>query len=444
MSLSSQFKLYNLKDAHATIWSAIEMEREIEEKGLAPIFETITMPLMKVIVGMNSRGLMVDEEARQEAIKATESQIRELSNNLFEMTGEESLGGKTGLFSADGDAFRIFIYDILRLKPPAKSGRTKKGLGKTGKEILKKLGTAYPNLSLFFNSVLELKGLQKRKSTFLKGMVPWIDGRVKPSYRIGPVTGRLGCKKPNFQNIPVGPGRDMFVAPPGKVLIYGDYSQVEIRILGLIANDQLILDDFKAGKDFHDTNARMMFEIPPEGTVSYKQRYFAKTFFFGHISYGGSIEGVKGRGSELLSDIPTERMVKMGERFFAGHPAIQAYRTDTEVQMAKSRTLVNAFGRPRIFFGPLKEVIRAGYNYRIQGGAADLKNTTLILLDKMFSNTLVLEVHDSIMLEVDEDKGEDVLREMKACMERPMREFGGYSFPAEVGIYRSWGEATKE
>lgn len=426
MITDENFRLYNCKDAYATILIAEKLKQELQEEKLDIFYNRLVQPLARVILGLNQRGLPINEPTRLEAIQDLTGQITNLELQVNHMAGEK--------LNINGKRLKELVYYDLKLRKLSRKGLT------TDKEALIKLSETYPEYRFFFQTILKARKLQKLKSTFLEGLNPDEFGRVHPSYRIGPATGRLACKKPNFQNIPAGICRQIFQASPGNLFVYADYSQVEIRVLGVIAGANSILDIFDAGWDIHDANAREMFALAPSDIVTTKQRTVAKIFFFGHIAYGGTLEGIKSRETAILGDVPIERLREMGDRFFAKHPKVFEYRRAVENTLKTTKRLVNAFGRPRIYFGNLTEDIRSGYNFGVQSSAADLLSLGLILLDKTFPKRLVLQVHDSIMLEVPEAEAEKVLQGIKEILERPIPELANYKFPAKYKIAKSWGE----
>lgn len=429
--LNETFRKYNAKDAYSALRAVKpSLLRDMDEFGLRPVYERIVRPLGQVLVRLNAKGIYVDLEAKSAAIAAIHEKKKELQAQIDEICGRP--------MDVNGKEFKLFLYQELALIPP-KVGKT--GLGSTNEDTLKKLGQKYPEIIELSNMAIELRSQDKMEDTFLKGATPMDDGRVYAGFRIGPVTGRLACRKPNFQNIPEGIGRKVFVAPKGYKYIYGDYSQLQGRIFAVLAADQPLLDALAAGWDIHDYNGRDMFDIHDlDVKLTTRQRYFAKTFFFGHILFGGSIESVQGRGAELLSDIPPERIAKLGEEWFDKHPKVKEYRARIEQELYTKRRLVGPFGRPRIFFDPPKSAIRQAFNYPIQNGEGDMVALKLIEIDREHPNELCLQVHDSIMLETPDEQVEERAAWLKELLEQPLPEFGGYKFPVKISIGNSWGD----
>lgn len=426
--MSNTLKLYNMRDCYATHYSTYSLIQELKEAGLEKFYRELVQPLAWLIVKLNLAGIYVDKAMREEAYKDFERQLVQANSDLATMAGKE--------LNPDADEFRDFLYGDLKLRCIA---RTATGLPRADEDTLRKLAQLYPDIGAVIETALQIRETKKMLSTF---MPPWWvaeDGRVYPAYRVGPATGRLACKRPNFQNIPEGIARKVFCAPPGKLLIYADYNQVELRILAILAHDESLLEVFRLGKDVHDANARDLFGLGPDAVVGPRQRYFAKTFVYG-LNYGGGVETIRGRGSEVFHDIPMAVMQGAADRYFAAHPAILEFRKQIAYEVRTKRRSVNAFGRPRIFFNPPEEALRQGYNNPMQSGAGDLLNKKVIELDKRIDGTWVLQVHDCLAYEVDEDKAEHEAKVLKEVLEEPVSEFGNYSFPAKVKVGMSWGD----
>lgn len=430
-----EFRRYCCRDSQATLLASYGLEKELGELGLTKFYHEIVQPLTHVIIGMNLRGLPVDEKALNDALdpdnpQSLTSELKQLQYDLNELVGKD--------LNVNADEFKDFLFDELGLPPVA---RTKTGQGRADKAALKKLAVQYPDLSPIFHISLKIRNRQKLKSTFLDKEFIEDNWRLYPNYKIGPDTGRLACKKPNFQNYPAGIARMIFRVRPGKKFVYADYSQVELRILAILSQDTLLCEAFARGEDIHDVNARHLFSIPLDQTVEPRQRFFAKIFVF-RLNYGGdpSGEALQEVGSELFADVSADFLTQASVNYLKLHPGIMLYRAHLGNQLRSTKKLFNAFGRPRVFFGPVKDTIRQAYNYPMQSGGADLMNTSLILLDKEIPDSIVLQVHDSAMLEVDEDKAEQAAKTMQGVFERPIKEFGDYSFPAKVLIGDRWGE----
>ena len=424
--MEERFRLYNCKDVHGTALSFAGLLTELEETGLHTFYNEIVQPLAYVLAAMNLKGLYVNQEARDAAKAEYTQKVAYLSEQLNNITGRE--------INVNGDSLSDYLYGELRLPRLSRAS-----VRATDEAALKKLAKQFPELKELVDLVFEIKKGKTLLSKFLNYRLD-VDGRLRPSYRIGPVTGRLGCKKPNFMNVPEGIARAIFCAPPGYLFVYADYSQIELRILAILACDQGLLDAFARGDDIHDTNARDLFGIPPGQKVTGRQRFFAKMFIY-RLNYGGdTAEGLIEVGAELFSDVSVDLIQSLSDRYLAAHPNIVEFRNNLKAQLYATRRIVNAFGRPRIFFDRLKDATRSAYNYPMQSGAADLINKAMIRIHKEFPDMLVLQVHDCVMLEVPEAQAIQVGRRVKEILEAPVPELNNYSFPAKVLVGHSWGD----
>ena len=420
------FREYCIKDCLATGLSLEGMIPDVKGLGAWNHYTRIIQPLTSIVLGMNRRGMVLDVSKRVQAEVDLTEKSDKVKVRIYEMLGRE--------YNIRGNEIKDFFYKELGLK----AGRS---TGSFDKAAVAKLIHGYPELEYLFKSIIEAKHLDHIRNSFIRGIVPNEHGLILPNYRIGPLTGRLSCKKPNFQNIPEGIARELFIPRPGKVFIYIDYSNLEVRILAVLAEETEMLRVLAAGKDIHSYTASMLFSVPEGIKETPLQRKIAKNVFFGIVSYGGSVEGIKERLDYELSHLSVKELRDLVDGYFTAHPMLKEYRGWIEKEFLSKRMLKNAFGRPRFFFGKPKDSIRQAYNYPIQSSAADLKNLKAIETDLMYPETLVLDVHDSLMWEVDEDKAERIEKELVACMEAPIKEFGGYQFPVKSKICKNWGEA---
>jgi len=428
MDFADDFKIYCCKDSFGTLLASKELRKELEELHLTEFYHKIVNPLAELIVRLNLRGLPVDEQKMEAAVSGLTKEIAVIREEIAFMAGKPLEPGTK--------EFKQFLYNDLGLSEGKKS---KQGIGKADKATLKRLRNENPELAPFFNKILGLRQREKLVSTFLaKDQVDQETWRLYPNFKIGPATGRLACKKPNFQNYPEGLVRDVFMAKKGWKFVYADYSQLEARIFAVLAGATQLLEDFRLGRDIHDENARALFNIKPEDKPNALHRDQAKVFFYMYM-YGGDPTNLVGRGS-ILGDVSAESFRQTSGGFIKRHPQIPAFREKIKSQLFSKRRLVNAFGRPRIFFGNPKDAIHSAYNFPMQSGASDLMNTRLIELDFLIPDSLVLQVHDSVMFEVRDEEVEDVKGVVKEVLERESPEFNGYKFPAEVKVGESWGE----
>jgi DNA polymerase-1 len=301
--------------------------------------------------------------------------------------------------------------------------------------------------------LLEYRGLSKLKSTYtdkLPKMVNPVTGRVHTNYsQAVAITGRLASNDPNLQNIPVRTAegrriREAFIAPPGHVIVSADYSQVELRIMAHLSQDEGLLKAFAAGEDIHRATASEIFGCTRE-EVSSEQRRYAKVINFGLI-YGMSAFG-------LASNLNIERSAAQSyiERYFARYPGVRRYMDETRMLARQQGYVETIFGR-RLWVPEINSpngmrrqgAERAAINAPMQGTAADLIKLAMIavekwLLEQKIGTRMVMQVHDELVLEVPESELELIKMELPRLM-------GGVAkldvpLEVETGVGPNWESA---
>jgi DNA polymerase I len=332
------------------------------------------------------------------------------------------------------DSVSAFLFDDLKL-PCAKS--TRSGNRSTDDEALESLIDQHP--------VIELIRRHRRHqivASAAAGLLSCIApgeqrvvGRLDPQ---GATTGRFSCSEPNLQGLPA----DLLaaiVAPPGHQLIEADYSQIELRVLAALSQDQRLLDAFQNDADVHAQTASMVFSVPPE-SISDAQRRIGKDVNFG-IIFGqtpvGLANKLRVREDEAASAI---------ERFFAGYPAVRPWIQQTETFAATHGFVQTLYGRRRRLVGlydptASRGILRQAVNAVIQGTAADILKMALARVYRGLRNSsrALLTVHDSILLEAPDREVEDIEPVLRDLMEQAPP---GFTLPLKVRIHsgRSWAE----
>jgi DNA polymerase-1 len=410
-----------------------------DDEKLRYVYEEIEMPTSIVLQKMERNGVLVDGErlARQSA---------ELGQRLLELEEQAfALAGQPFNLNSPKQIGEIF-FNQLKL-PIIK--KTASGAPSTDEEVLQKLAEDYPLPKL----LLDFRGLAKLKSTYtdkLPKMVNPRTGRVHTTYgQATAVTGRLASTDPNLQNIPVRTEegrriREAFIAPEGSVIVSADYSQIELRIMAHLSQDEGLLRAFREGQDVHRATAAEVFNVTPL-EVTADQRRVAKVINFGLI-YGMSAFGL---ASNL--GIGRDAAKLYIDRYFARYPGAARYMDETR-QTARERGYVETvFGR-RLWLpdinggnGPRRQAAeRAAINAPMQGTAADLIKLSMLAVqgwlerDAMRSR-LVMQVHDELVLEVPQD-------ELAVVRERLPELMCGVAtlrvpLVAEVGAGANWEEA---
>jgi len=419
---------------HQALWPKLETER-----GLREVYERIEMPVAQVLQRIERTGVLIDSivlsaqsQELGERMMALEREAHELAGQPFNIGSPKQIGdilfGKLGL-------------------PVIK--KTISGAPSTDEEVLEKLAENYPLPA----RILEHRGLSKLKGTYtdkLPLMVNPATGRVHTNYaQAVAVTGRLASNEPNLQNIPIRTAegrrvREAFIAPPGHMILSADYSQIELRLMAHISEDENLLKAFTEGLDVHRATASEVFGTASEAVTS-EQRRYAKTINFGLI-YGMSAFG-------LAANLGIERSAAIAyiERYFARYPNVKRYMDETRASAKANGYVQTLFGR-RIYLpeinspnGPRKSgAERQAINAPMQGTAADLIKLAMIAVQKVLdeqrrATRMIMQVHDELVFEVPEGE----LEWAKVEVPRAMASVAELRVPllAEVGVGRNWDEA---
>ena len=435
---------YAAEDSDLTMRLWHVLKPRLVAESMTTVYETLERPLAPVLARMEGRGITVDRQILSrlsgdfaQRAAALEAEAYELAGGSFNLGSPKQLG------------------EILfgRMGLPGGS-KTKTGQWSTGADVLEDLAAQGVAIA---RTIVDWRQLTKLMGTYTDALPTYINprtGRVHTTYSQHSVlTGRLSSNDPNLQNIPVRTEdgrkiRTAFVAPPGKVLISADYSQIELRILAHIADIQALKDAFEEGLDIHAMTASEMFGVPVEGMPSEVRRR-AKAINFG-IIYGISAFG-------LANQLGIERS-EAGEyikTYFARFPGIQDY-------MAEQRRKVKADGYVETIFGrkvnfpnansthPAERsfVERASINAPIQGSAADIIRRAMIRMEPALKAagsdaTMLLQVHDELIFEVDEGKEDEVIPVIVKTMETASEPAVRLTVPIKVDAHaaRDWDGA---
>jgi len=389
---------------------------ELKEKDMENLYFKMELPLSDVLMQMEREGFYVDAEVLSELQNQFDMRIHELQTKIYEFAGEtfNILSPKQ---------LGIILFDKLGLPVQRK---TKSGYS-TDAETLDRLKDMHPMIPL----LLEYRFLAKLKSTFVDGLLAVrnpADGRVRSRFnQCLTATGRISSSEPNLQNIPVRTelGREIrkaFVASEGCVLIDADYSQIELRILAHLSNDEKMIAAFHSGEDIHRKTASEIFGVPFDDVTS-EMRNAAKAVNFG-IIYGISDFGL----SNNLG-IPVKQAGDYIRRYLERYPKVEDFMKNC-VALGKERGYaITMFGRRR----ELPEVKSSNYNTRsfgervamnmpIQGSAADIIKLAMVtvaqrLKDEGYQAKLLLQVHDELILDTPFDEADRVETLLRECME---------------------------
>ncbi len=401
---------YGAADADMTLRLVPPLQAELEDKQIDNLMD-LEMGLMPVLVDMERIGVKIDTDFFRQMSQDLEARLMALENEIFEIAGERFNVNSTQQLS-----------DILFIKlglPHEGLKKLKSGHFSTAANVLDDLKAA--DETGIINAISEYRELMKLKGTYVDALPELVNpdtGRIHTSFnQTGAVTGRLASSNPNLQNIPIRSEvgqqvRRGFVTEPGWVFLSADYSQVELRILAHISQDQALLEAFHNDQDIHSATAAAVYGIPVE-EVTYNQRRFAKAVNFGLIYGMGPFR--LARDSDLTL-AEAENYIKA---YFEQFPGIQRYLDETR-QLAHTQGYVETlFGRRRYFpvlagdmSGRNRQIAmraeREAVNHPIQGTAADIIKVAMVRLHKELTEgyraRMVLQVHDELLLELPEDE----------------------------------------
>lgn len=431
---------YAAEDADITLRFHKLFKPKLHNVGVTKVYEKLERPLVPVLARMERSGIKVDREVLSRMSNAFAQKMAGLEAEIHELAGESFNVGSPAQLGE-------ILFDKMGLQG-GKKGKT--GKYSTGADILEDLATEHD----LPGRVLDWRQLSKLKSTYTDALQDHINkdtGRVHTSYSIaGANTGRLASTDPNLQNIPIRSEegrriREAFVAEPGKVLVALDYSQIELRILAHIAGIDALKQAFKDGQDIHAATASEMFNVPLEDMTPDVRRQ-AKAINF------GVIYGISGFGLARNLRIPRAEAQGFIDRYFERFPGIRTYMDETK-KFAKDHLYVETlFGRkihtPEINAkGPGAGFAgRAAINAPIQGTAADIIRRAMIRMEDAIADipaTMLLQVHDELVFEVDEDATDALISKAKEVMEGAAHPAVHLSVPITVdaGQGANWAEA---
>lgn len=419
---------------HQVLWSQLA-----QEPALVKLFDEIELPLVSVLSRIERNGVLIDPAKLKQQSDEIERRLAELEQEVHSEAGS--------VFNlASTKQLQEILFEKLGL-PILK--KTPKGAASTNEEVLEELammGHRVPKL------LIEHRGLSKLKSTYtdkLPLMINVKTGRVHTSYHQAvTATGRLSSSDPNLQNIPIRNEegrriRQAFIARKGYKIVAADYSQIELRIMAHLANDEGMLKAFAEGKDIHRSTASEIFGVPLD-EVTGEQRRNAKAINFGLI-YGMSEFGLSNQLGISRADAK-----QYMEAYFNRYPNVLQFMTDIKAKAAEKGYVETLLGR-RLYLPEIKSsnamrrkaAERVAINAPMQGTAADIIKIAMIGIDRVIQHSdeikMIMQVHDELVFEVKEDKVEHYSAVIKAEMEKAIQ----LNVPliAEVGVGDNWDEA---
>lgn len=431
---------YACEDADVTLQLYPPLRDELEKNELTRVFNEIEMPLMPVLARMERNGVRLDTEALAETGNQFNQRLEELEREIYELAGHPFL------LTSPRQVGEV-LFDELKLNEKAK--KTKSGQYSTGEEVLEAIRTKHP----IVGKILAHRGLKKLVSTYIDALPKLIlpeTGHIHTSFNQAvTATGRLSSSNPNLQNIPVrgDDGKEIrkaFVAEEGCTFFSADYSQIELRIMAHLSQDEHLIQDFREGRDIHAATAARIFHKPLE-EVTRDERRKAKTANFG-IIYGISAFGLAER-----MEVSRTEAKELIDSYFKTYPKVKGYMEKSVVVARERGYILTEFGRRRYLpdITSRNAVVR-GYaernavNAPIQGTAADIIKIAMIRIDERLRHEalqtkMILQVHDELNFSVPPTELEHVKQLVVEEMERAF----AMSVPliADCGSGINWLEA---
>lgn len=436
----AEIRDYACEDADVTLRLYPILRQKMEECDVASVFADIEMPLLPVLARMEQNGVRLDLEALRQTGDDFRARMQKLENEIYELAGHEFTITSPKQVGA-------VLFDELKISDKAR--KTKTGQYSTSEEVLETLRDKHP----IVEKILAHRALKKLLSTYVDALPKLINPRTERIHtsfnQAVTATGRLSSSNPNLQNIPVRgeDGREIrkaFVPDEGCTFFSADYSQIELRIMAHLSNDEAMIADFNAGHDIHAATAARIFHKPIE-EVTRDERRKAKTANFG-IIYGISAFGL----SERLS-IPRSEAKELIDNYFQTYPRVKEYMEECIEHAKNTGYIVTQFKRRRYLrdINSRNATVR-GYaernavNAPIQGTAADIIKLAMIAIDRRLRaedlrTKMILQVHDELNFSVPLDEVESlstmVIEEMQRAF--AMR----VPLIAECGSGNNWLEA---
>lgn len=439
LSPSEVYK-YASEDADVTLKLKNIFEVELKKNGLYSLFEEIEMPLVPVLARMEMNGARVDTESLAETSRQFTERMSTIEKEIHEMAGMDFN------ISSPKQVGEV-LFDKLKIVDKAK--KTKTGQYVTSEDVLQNLKSRHP----IVEKILDYRGYKKLLSTYVDSLPQLINpktGHIHTSYNQAVTsTGRLSSSDPNLQNIPIRDEngkevRKAFIPDEGCEFFSADYSQIELRIMAHLSQDENMIEAFTQGYDIHAATAAKIYKIPIE-EVTADQRRKAKTANFG-IIYGITVFGLAER-----MEVSRAEAKELIDGYFATYPKVREYM-DRSIQMARERGYTETMFSRRCMLPDINShnaVVR-GYaernaiNTPIQGSAADIIKIAMVRIDRRMQaenmrSKMILQVHDELNFSVFPEEKERLQKMVVEEMESACQ----MSVPliADCGWGKNWLEA---
>jgi DNA polymerase-1 len=420
---------------------------EIKERNLEFIYEKVELPLAPVLRKMEQRGIAVDKAFLEELSKKYTAELAKIRQRIYDAAGGEfNVGSPKQL----GEV----LFDKLGLTPE-KQKKTAGGQRTTKESELVKMR----GMHSIIDDILQYREISKLLSTYINTLPTLLDseGRVHTTFlQIGAATGRLASIDPNLQNIPIKTElgraiRNAFVADKDSKLVSFDYSQIELRIAAFLSGDESLIEIFTGGRDVHTEVAARVFHVK-ESEVTYEMRRRAKVINFG-ILYGMGVNALR----ESLGTSRGEAQ-DFYDQYFVAFPRLAQYIEESKGDASRLGYTETFFGRRRYLDGIHSSIpyVRASaermaINAPIQGSQADIVKLAMIKIDELLTKEadgkacMLLQVHDELVLEIEEGMIGKLAPKIQALMEEviPKEKTNGITLKTEGKVGQNWGEMEK-
>ena len=414
---------------------------ELKEAKNLDLYNKIELPLLKVLSKMEIEGVKIDSEMLEKSSEGLQLEIEILQKKIFEAAEEE-------FNIASPKQLGVILFEKLKLSEKPK--KTKSGQYATSEDILTELAKEHK----FVEDILEFRSLSKLKNTYIDALPKLVDkktGRVHTTFSQNTAaTGRLSSLNPNLQNIPIRTDRGKEIRKAfiprdeNHVLMAADYSQIELRIIAALSEEENMIKAFKNNEDIHKSTAAKVYNLPIE-EVTREQRSNAKTVNFG-IIYGVSAFGLSNQ-----TTLTRKESKELIETYYTTYPKLKSY-IQKQIEYARENNYVETIANRRRYLKDINSrngIVRSGaernaVNTPIQGSAADIIKIAMINIDKQFSQNniqskIILQVHDELVLDVLINEKKIVKEILKNEMENAFKLSVNLNVDIEEG--RNWLEA---
>lgn len=426
-------------------WIWEYLKKDTRDNNIAPYIIQLELDILPILAKMEEKWVLVDEKKLQEIGERIRADIRWLEIEIYELVGER--------FNINSPKqIQGILFDKLKIVPKKKN--------KTGysvdNEVLEEIAQEYDIARL----ILEYRTLSKLDSTYIAGLLKSINPvtkRIHTTYdSLGAATGRMSSNDPNLQNIPAGDGyareiKECFIPSKGNIFLVADYSQVELRVLAFLSQDENLLDAFEKWEDIHARTARFLF--PGKTEITSHERRIAKTVNF------GVIYGITGFGLSKTLDCSPYDANRYIEAFYEKYPKVREYY-DTILANARHNGYVETYFDRRRHIHSINDANktirsvaeREAMNMPIQWTAADMLKLAMIdidvkIRDSLLHGSMILQVHDELVFDIPENEKEDFEKIVRESMESVLVSHfrgGDLRVPpilADISTGKNWAEA---